>query len=260
MSAVAGEAERIQDALRAMAQEGRELVAIPPFTATIDASDAMTFLNYAVPDRGAAAWPMAAIEELCRVYRARGRVPRLEFVQDCWPGLEQVLLAQGFAVELRPLGMACTAAELRDPPLPAGVTVEAVGRSAPEASIVALLRTRGAAFAELAEPDAPGEVQVARFRRRGPDSVLARSAAGEPVGAASWQRAQLGVTEIVAVGVPAPHRRQGIAAALTAFAARAAFAQGAELAFLTPGGDAAGRVYARAGFRPSVRCLHISRR
>ncbi len=90
--------------------------------------------------------------------------------------------------------------------------------------------------------------------------MLARGAGGEPLGAASWQPAQLGVTEIVAVGVPAPHRRQGIAAALTAAAARAAFAQGAELAFLTPGGDAAGRVYARAGFRPSVHVLHLSKR
>ncbi len=254
------EAQRIQDALRAMAQEGRELVAVPPFTATIDPADTMRFLNYAVPDRGAAAWPREAIERLCEVYRTRGRAPRLEFVEDCWPGLEQALLARGFEVELRPLGMACTAAELLDPPFPGGVTVEAVGRSAPEASIVALLETRGAAFAGPAAPEPPGSAQIARFRRCGPGSVLARDAGGEPVGAASWQRAQLGVTEIVAVGVPEAHRRRGIAAALTAAAARRAFAQGAELAFLTPGDDAAGRVYARAGFRPSVRCLHLSAR
>ena len=85
------DAHRIQDALRAMAASGRELVAVPPFTLTIDPGTDLTFLNYAVPDPGAVTWPDAAIEDLCAAFERRGRVPRLEVVEDCWPGLVPAL-------------------------------------------------------------------------------------------------------------------------------------------------------------------------
>ena len=126
--------------------------------------------------------------------------------------------------------------------------------------IVDLLEVRRRAFADLAGGERTSEADIVRFRERGPGSVLARTTEGEAVGAASWQAIQLGVTEIVAVGVLPEYRRQGIAGAVTSAAAGDAFAHGAEIAFLTPGGDEAARVYERAGFRPVVRCLHMSRR
>ena len=251
------EAQRIQDALRAMAYADRELVRVPPFTAAIDPVDPMPFMSYAVPDAGASRWPAEAIDELCDAFRTRRRAPRLEVVEACWPGLEPALTARGFEVELRSLGMACAPADTAEAPLPGGARIEAVGPDASDASIAAVLATRGAAFADLGALEPPDAEHVERFRRRGIGTVLARSAGGELLGVASWVLPALGVSEIVAVGVPEAHRRRGIAAAVTAAAARAAFAAGADLAFLTPGHDAAARVYARAGFRPSVRCLHL---
>jgi predicted GNAT family acetyltransferase len=53
-------------------------------------------------------------------------------------------------------------------------------------------------------------------------------------------------------------RRRGIAAALTAAVAGEAFAEGAELCFLTPGDEGAERVYARAGFaRAGTTMVHM---
>lgn len=254
------DAQRIQDALRAMAIQGRELVHVDPFVLTIDRSTSLEFMNYAVPKPGAAAWPEAAIETLCREFAERGRMPRLEFVEDCWPGLRPALEAHAFTVDLDPLGMVCGADDLVDLSGPPGLALEAVRRDAPQEAVVGLLEIRSRAFADIAGGGPVGEADIRRFRECGSDSVLARTAGGTAVGVASWQPAQLGVTEIVAVGVLADHRRMGIAGALTSAAARDAFAHGVELAFLTPGHDEAARVYERAGFRPALRCLHMSRR
>jgi ribosomal protein S18 acetylase RimI-like enzyme len=68
-----------------------------------------------------------------------------------------------------------------------------------------------------------------------------------------------GTTELVGIAVAKPFRRRGIARALTAGLARRAFAAGARSAFLTPGDEAAQRVYAGAGFRPSETMLHLRR-
>ena len=67
-----------------------------------------------------------------------------------------------------------------------------------------------------------------------------------------------GVSEIVGVATAEAWRRRGLAGAVTAAAARGAFAAGAELCLLTPGDEGALRVYARAGFRRVARMLHWS--
>jgi predicted GNAT family acetyltransferase len=66
------------------------------------------------------------------------------------------------------------------------------------------------------------------------------------------------VTEIAGIGVLEGHRRRGIAGAITAGLARAAFAAGQTTAWLTPGDDGAHRVYARAGFVDRSAMLHLS--
>jgi predicted GNAT family acetyltransferase len=53
-------------------------------------------------------------------------------------------------------------------------------------------------------------------------------------------------------------RRRGLAGAVTAAAAREAFAAGAELCVISPGGEEAQRVYERAGFRRMATMLHWS--
>ncbi len=252
------DALRIQDALRAMAQHGRELIAVPPFTLTIDTSSDLTHLNYAVPDAGAADWPDSAVELLRAAFAQRGRVPRLEIVEACWPGLVDALGRNGFTVEARLLGLACDRAALVAVTPPDGVRLEVVGGDSRDDLIRGFIEAGRRAFAEIAGAAPVGPDEIQRFRDRGAGGVAAL-AGDAVVGRAGWQTPQLAVSEIVGVGVVAEHRRRGIAGALTAAATLQAFAAGADLAFLTPGDEGAARVYARAGFTPNVHCVHVSR-
>ena len=94
-------------------------------------------------------------------------------------------------------------------------------------------------------------------RPTGGGAVLGR-AGGQPVSAASWTRIVDGFTEIVGVATAEPWRGRGLAGAVTAAAAAAAFAAGADVCVLSPGDDTAQRVYARAGFRRVATMLHWS--
>ena len=254
------QAELLQNALREMAAEGREVVAAPPFRAYLDRGTDLRYLNYAVPDAGAGApWERGSIEALAAEFAARGRVPRLEIVEACWPGLVDALEQAGFTVEGRLAGMTCTRSELLEAPAPAGVTLAVEGADTPDARIRARLEAQGAAFSAVADPAPVTDADVTRARSRTGGSVAAWADDGRCLGAASWVGVRLGVSEVAGVGVLQAERGRGIAGALTAAAASGAFAAGADLAFLTPGDDGAQRVYARAGFQERVRCVHIAR-
>jgi predicted GNAT family acetyltransferase len=81
---------------------------------------------------------------------------------------------------------------------------------------------------------------------------------GGVVAAAGWSRMIAGVSEIVGVATAEPFRRRGLAGALTAAAARAAFDEGAEICVLSPGDETAMRVYERAGFSRVATMPHWS--
>ena len=261
MSGRDAQASLLQDALRKMvAAEGRAVVAAPPFSAYLDRSTDLRYLNYAIPDAGASApWDPEAIEALATAFTEHGRLPRLEIVEPCWPGLVDALVAAGFTVEGRLAGMTCEPHELRAAPAPAGVTVEVMGPDATDEQIRARLETQRSAFAAVAEAAPATAADISRARAASGGSVAAWGSDGVCLGAASWVGPRCGVSEIVGVGVLEAHRGRGIAGALTAAATRCAFEAGAGLAFLTPGDDGAQRVYARAGFRERVRCVHIAR-
>ena len=94
-------------------------------------------------------------------------------------------------------------------------------------------------------------------RRRGGGAVIARSNS-EAVAAATWTPVRDEASEIVGVATVEAWRRRGLAGAVTAAAARAAFSAGASLCILSPGDDTAQRVYARAGFARVATMLHWS--
>jgi GNAT superfamily N-acetyltransferase len=163
------------------------------------------------------------------------------------------LLEAGFGVELRGPLMACTAAPLA--PQVRGLTLETLDKAGPAEPLAAFLAVQRAAFGD--DPGDP-EADVAAFRGRGGGtSVLARLD-GEPVGAGTVLHPQLGCAEVVGVGTLSVYRGRGIAAAMTAELTREAFVLGAELAFLTPGGTEAQRIYERAGYAGIGEFLHLS--
>ena len=244
----------IQQYLRSTAARDRDVERVGPFLATFDRSTDHPFLSYAVPDEDAEPSP-ADVAALRAAYERRGRVPRLEYLPSWAPAAEAALIAGGFSVEARLALMTCRPAELVARRPPAGVELVLPER---DAQLRDGLAVANAAFGE---PTVPSPQAVARLRARialGAFAVLAREAdSHRAIGWGQYAPPDDGATELVGIGVDPGRRRRGVAAALTARLAREAFARGVETAFLTPGDDAAGRVYACAGFTARARMLHL---
>jgi GNAT superfamily N-acetyltransferase len=97
-------------------------------------------------------------------------------------------------------------------------------------------------------------------RMIGQGGILMLARAGSmAVGAGMATPANGGVAEVAGIGVRRVWQTKGIAAALTSAITRELFARGAEIAWLTPGHEAAERSYLRAGFARVTEQLHISR-
>ena len=236
---------RLQDFLRAIAAPGREVVEIPPFTAFFHGTDPLKYLNYAVPDADAA--PVEGdVERLRAAFRARERLPRLEWIEEAAPGVATALEAAGMREELRTPLMACAAEELVYPAVE-GATVSPVE----EADLRSFTNIQRVAFG--GKPLAEGE---AASRPRG-GGVLARIG-GEAVSAGQWTPVVDDYSEIVGIATAEPWRSRGLAGLVTAAAARAAFEAGASTCVLSPGNETAQRVYARAGFHRVATMLHYS--
>ncbi|MGZ6672534.1 MAG: GNAT family N-acetyltransferase [Solirubrobacteraceae bacterium] len=236
--------ERVQASIRTVNAAERDPIAAGSFTIYRNRASDHPYANYAVPNAGAVRWD--GIDALRAAFAGQGLQPRLEFVAECAPGLEEALAADGFTQGRYPV-MTLPAEQLREVPAPDGVVIARVLEGG---DVRALLATAAEAFGD----GPPTDAQVAAYGGRG---HLAR-AEGEPAGAAFHSVIADGVSELGGIGVRERFRRRGIAAALTGASAAAAVAAGAQLCFLTPGDDGAERVYARAGFaRAGTTMVHI---
>jgi GNAT superfamily N-acetyltransferase len=214
------------------------------FVLYVHARNRHPYLNYAIPAAGATSGDGAA---LVAAARERGLVPRLEYIEPCFPWVEGALAPAGFVRESRLRVMTITPESLREPSASAKLATVRPGSP--------LVRpTLSATQAAFGEPG-PSDEDVAAWKGR----AVAALVDGEVVGGAGWTTVIDAVTEIVGVGVRESFRGRGIGAALTAAATRGAFAEGVALAFLTPGDDTTARVYERAGFEDSGWMLHLRR-
>jgi predicted N-acetyltransferase YhbS len=237
--------ERVQASIRTVNAGERDPVVAGAFTLYRHRASDHPYANYAVPNAGATAWE--GIDALRAAFVAEGLQPRLEFVAECAPGLEEALAAEGFTLQGRYPVMTLPAEQLREVPVPDGVIIARVLEGG---DVRALLSTAAEAFGDAP----PTDEQIAAYGGRG---HLAR-ADGEPAGTAFHSAIADGVSELGGIGVRERFRRRGIAAALTGASAAAAVAAGAQLCFLTPGDDGAERVYARAGFsREGTTMVHM---
>jgi ribosomal protein S18 acetylase RimI-like enzyme len=232
---------RIQRYLRAVVAAEREAVRLGSFVLYVNPFSDHPYRNYAIPADGATSGDGDA---LVAAARERGLVPRLEFIEPCFPWVEAALAPAGFQVEGRLRVMTCS--EARECESPAEIVSVEVGSPLVRSAITAI----GAAFGE----GPPSDEEVEAYKGR----MVAALIDGEVVvGGAGWTRVLDGMSEIVGVGVLEEYRRRGIAGALTAAATREAFAEGATLALLTPGDDDTARVYERAGFADTSTMLHL---
>jgi hypothetical protein len=245
----AGPAVALQAFLRASATGGRTVVAVPPFTAYLSAADPLRYLNYAIPD-GDVEPSAGQVDALRAAFRARERLPRLEWVEEAAPRVAPALAAAGMEEELRTPLMACAPEELVDARADVeDLSVAPVGEDE-------LRQTSDLQRVAFGMEPLPADEPPASFARpAGGGAVLAR-AGGEPAAVAVWTRVIDGCSEVAGVATAARWRRRGLAGVVTAAAARAAFVAGARLCVLSPGDDTAQRVYARAGFRAAATMLH----
>jgi ribosomal protein S18 acetylase RimI-like enzyme len=232
----------IQQYLRSVVARGREPIPAGAFVLYVHPTNPHPYLNYAIPLAGATGGDGA---ELIRAARSRELVPRLEYLESCFPWVEESLSASGFTREGRLPVMTCSA--------------DTLGRQATDVELVLvepgsslvrpMLTVTGAAFGD----PPPEDQEVAQWRGR----TIAALRDGEVVGSASWTTVIDDMSEIAGVAVAEHARRRGIGSALTVAATRRAFAEGATLALLTPGSDDSERIYERAGFRSVTSMLHL---
>lgn len=239
---------RLQAFLRATAAQARQVERVPPFELFFDPEDGLKYLNYAIPDDGAEP-DAAAVEALREAFRARERLPRLEWIEEAAPAVAAALADAGMEQELRMPLMTCT----------------------PEQLVAVLPDVQGVVIRPVDDVNQRAAIDVQRVAfgqppLRDDEPVRAPSAGAtvlaevgdEPVAAAAWTGVIGGVTEVGGVATAEPWRRRGLAGAVTAAAAREAFDAGAELCVLSPGDETAQRVYERAGFRAAATMLHWS--
>ncbi len=245
----------IQQYLRAVTARGRDIERIGPFQATFSRSSTNPFLNYAIPDIDAE--PSAhEVEQLIRAYQGRGLHPRLEYITTCAPRVEAPLVAAGFVTAGRLALMTCRSGDERELPVPPGIELV---RPHGDEELFDLRTVQHEAYGDP-EPPNRGDVEgVAANLSAGGMAVLARvPETREPVGAGEYTPALQGFSELTSVAVRSRFRRQGIAAAMTAWLLRVAFDAGVVVPFLMAE-EAEERIYTRAGFRTTTRILHISR-
>jgi GNAT superfamily N-acetyltransferase len=251
---------QLQQYLRGTAARDRDVERVGPFTATFDPRATNPYLSYAIPDDGARP-TLADVAALAEAYHRRNRVPRLEYLPAAAPAVEAALLAGGFTVDARLPVMTCTAQSIVDLVPEDGIVVAVPDT---DADWRGLRAAQHAAFGDVAEElgDHGDAAELTRARERlaaGGLALLARDvASGAILGGGVATVPGDGVTEIAGIGVLETHRRRGIAGAITAGLARAALDAGVRTVWLTPGGDGAHRVYARAGFVDTTAMVHAS--
>ena len=235
---------RIQSYLRIAASHQRDTEQIGPFLATFSRSSDNPFLNYAIPDDNATPSP-ADVRDLIVAYEKRSRKPRLEYIAQLAPAVEEALIDAGFRVEGHLPLMTCTPGSEQILPVPPGIELIL---PVSDADLLAAIAVQNEAYGDP-EPDSASIVRLRNSLEAGGIAVLARiTATGEPVGAGVCSVPSNQTTEIAGIGVRAAFRRRGVAGAITTRLVQEAFAVGVSVPFLMAAHEAEERIYTRAGF------------
>lgn len=243
------DAAAVQAFLRARARDGDQ---VGPFSVLFSPGDRGLYANYAIPADAAqpTASDIAALEE---AFRTRKRTPRLEYVPAAAPAVEPALLAAGFEVELRPPLMTRRRTVASPQPDPAGFSLVFVEDPEPLSQAVTV------AAEAFGGQSVDAQWLMSTVVRGGRVLLAHDRASGEPAGTGAFIRPLGGVTEVVGIGVRPAFRRRGLAQAMTAMLADAAFEGGCHLMFLSAAGEAQSEIYTRAGFLRRTPMLFLSK-
>jgi ribosomal protein S18 acetylase RimI-like enzyme len=245
---------RVQRSVIANLSMRPKAIEVGPFVIGWDPTTASRFINYATPQLDAVV-TAADVTALVAAFRDIDRVPRLEYVVSCAPGLEQQLLDAGFTVEARHDYLVCSPDSLTVPAVPDGFELAEPATDEQRAGQVAV---QNEAFG--GEP-AVTPADIARVRRtqdNGGVVMLVRSVDGVYVAGGQAAPPGAGVSEVAGIAVREAFRRRGIAGALTAAITVQLFAAGVHVAWLEASGEDSWRVYERVGYAPTGKRLYIA--
>ena len=234
---MANQLRAIQDSLIEATAPGRLTTEVGPFVAMLLPSDPLIWLNYAVPT---AEPSLGDIEDLVAHFRLHERAPRLEFNSTLWPEACVLLEKAGFECEKR-MPLMILPSDQWVPQSPS-VDVRTVGQD----SINQLQRIVDEAFGmEPKEEDSPTEnlgLMSGRIKAVMAISNNTPAAGGYAIGTKA-------IREIAGIGTLEAFRRRGLAKAVITQLLNDFFADGGEIAWLTPGDDGAEALYTGLGFR-----------
>lgn len=129
--------ERLMRNLSAIACQDREHVRVGPFDAFVDHLRTTKYHSLALPDPGATDTDLQpALAPLQTAFAERGRTARTEFAEALTPGLEALLLADGWTLSERTPVMACTPDRMKVPPAVDGLEIVPLGPDGDEALAV----------------------------------------------------------------------------------------------------------------------------
>ena len=190
------------------------------------------------------------------IFSARNRLLRFEFIEEAAPDLAGAFAAAGLAEEGRNPLLVCTPDSFQPMAAIPGLAIRRLTPESPRADLAAFISVQGRSFGEEDRVD-PTDVQVDDLRQRSGQGgqYLLGLLEGEPIATGAHTAPLNGFTELVGIATLAEYRRRGVAGALTAAMAQAAFRAGVRVAFLSAADERAGRVYERVGFRPYATAL-----
>lgn len=239
---------RIQAFMRQSAAQRYATLGLPPFTVFFHPNSVMPYLNYAIPDEALSDWPQPALDSLQAAFRGRGRIPRLEYVEEFCPSLGPALRRAGFYPESHNPLMVCNPDTFRPArPVPE-LAIKTLDQHAPLAEARRFLEIQLQGFS--AENDEPVSEQDARALLAGLSTgrLLLAELSGQAIAVGLYSALQDGITEAMGISTLPDFRRRGIGSLLTSCLVKQALASGAEIVVLSAADERAGRVYQALGF------------
>ena len=250
--------ERVQGYFHIKTRAGCESLVVGGFTLYLPMGNETGGVGLALPNQSDSALKPSVLERIERIAAKRGHAVCFHWL-DCFaPQLAKALNAADYAArESTPL-LVCEPGQVKVPPTERleMVTIS-TGSSLEDVAENWNINAQG--FDPSATLAQPADVQD--FRR-----ILERSRAftarldGVGVSAGMYTDIRDGVTELVGIATLPEYRRRGFGGALTAFATKTAFADGASLAFLTAASQEASRVYQRVGYETIGNLITLAKR
>ncbi len=247
--------ERVQNYLRRKAQSSLACGSCTPFSVFADPAQNPDY-QFVIPDQPLVTGVQQVVTEL-QVYASRRGLPaRAQFVEEHMPAFADALRQAGFRESWRNPIMTTTSDALIHPPAESELSFRSLSFESDPAEIGVCWEVNMRGFGESAEAteEAIREFQNRLITGRAFVARLDDVAVGSGMYTEIWRH----VTEMVGIATLPEYRRRGIAAALTAHAAEAAFASGVDLVFLTTASEEAARVYERIGFQRQASLVQFS--